>query len=96
MCFFLISNAGSSFFRCCPSQERLIAEAARETERREAERAAAEAEKRARHKAEMMETNEELRRVKALREAAERDEARRLQVCVCVLCGAGVVYVCWG
>ncbi|GLC41378.1 hypothetical protein PLESTB_001018200 [Pleodorina starrii] len=58
-------------------QERLIAEAAREAERQEEERLAAEAEKRARQKAEMYDVNEELKRVKAAREAAAREEERR-------------------
>ncbi|GIL81280.1 hypothetical protein Vretimale_1091 [Volvox reticuliferus] len=58
-------------------EERLIADAAKEAERREAEREKAEVEKRARQKAEMIEVNEELKRVKALKEAEARDAERR-------------------
>ncbi|GFR48427.1 hypothetical protein Agub_g10323 [Astrephomene gubernaculifera] len=58
-------------------EDRLIAEATREAERREAEREAADAAKRARQKAEMFAVNEELKRAKAEREAAAREAEQR-------------------
>ncbi len=60
-------------------------EAAAEAERRERERVAADAERRARQKAELISVNEDLKRNKAAREAAARQEEARARVSS--LCG---------
>lgn len=52
-------------------------EAAAEAERRERERVAADAERRAQQKAELISVNEDLKRNKAAREAAAREEEAR-------------------
>lgn len=69
-----------------PPQERLMREAAAEAERRERERVAADAERRAQQKAELISVNEDLKRNKAAREAAAREEEARARVRAALSC----------